>query len=328
MADCNVQGEIGELAGLALTPGSDGTGGWLAHRSTLDKPGSGPGNDWVKEVFEGTGVSEGVDLSSAASFTAPGCKLTHKPRILVLYGSQREKSQSRSLAFECARLLELLGSDVRIFHAKGLPMYDPELKKHPKARELLSLTLWAEGHVWVSPEMHGTITSVFKNQIDWIPLSFGAVRPTQGKTCVILQVNGGSQSFNVVSQLRHIARWMRMPCCTNQSSVPQAWNEFDSDNRMKPSSLRDRVVDVMEEYYQFTLIMREQAPRLNNRYSERKDLHQKGQLTAGKGASETIPTPAQEPDDQPPLSCCLPMDSQMEAVYADEETAGDIDEPQ
>lgn len=326
--DCNVEGGAGEVAGHSLTPGADCTGGWLAHRCPVETPGSGPGDDWVKDVFAGTGCSEGVNLASAASFlgNVPGGNLTHKPRILVLYGSQRETSQSRSLAFECARLLELMGADVRVFNPKGLPVFDPELKKHPKARELLSLALWAEGHVWVSPEMHGTLTSVFKNQIDWIPLSFGAVRPTQGKTCVILQVNGGSQSFNVVSQLRHIARWMRMPCCTNQASVPTAWKEFDDQGRMKASSTRDRVVDVMEEYFQFTLLMRENAPRLNNRYSERKDLHEKGQLTAGLGAAGGAKPAAQAAplEEQPPLSCCLPKDSDAEVVYCGEQEADEL----
>ncbi|CAE7242192.1 arsH [Symbiodinium natans] len=160
----------------------------------------------------------------------------------------------------------------------GLPVRDPSLEEHPKVQELRNLSKWSEGHVWVSPEMHGCITGVFKNQIDWLPLNTGSVRPTQGRTCVVLQVNGGSQSFNAVNELRRLARWMRMPCCTNQSSVPKAWQEFDDDGRMKDSGFRDRVVDVMEEFYKFTLIMREHADALNDRFSERKEVAQKGRL--------------------------------------------------
>jgi len=264
--------------GYATKPGEDGTGGWLAHRTDADLPGSGPGTDWVKEAFADPDGVVGTNLADAAGFVAPAATCSHKPRILVLYGSLREKSFSRFLAFECARLLELMGADVRTFCPVGLPVRDPTLEAHPKVQELRALSLWSEGHVWVSPEMHGAVTGVFKNQIDWLPLNTGSVRPTQGRTCVVLQVNGGSQSFNVVNELRRLARWMRMPCCTNQSSVAQAWKEFDDDGRMKPSDFRDRVVDVMEEYYKFTLIMREHAGFLNSRYSERKEIIAKGRL--------------------------------------------------
>jgi len=265
--------------GYALKPGEDGTGGWLGHRADVDAPGSGPGSDWVREAFSDPGGVIGTDLSAAAAFTPPGAKLTHKPRILVLYGSLREpRSFSKFLAHECARLLELMGCDVRTFNPHGLPVRDPAIEDHPKVQELRSLSLWSEGHVWCSPEMHGAVTAAFKNQIDWLPLNTGSVRPTQGRTCVVLQVNGGSQSFNVINELRRLARWMRMPCCTNQSSVAKAWQEFDDDGRMKPSEFRDRVVDVMEEYYKFTLIMREHTDFLNSRYSERKEIVAKGRL--------------------------------------------------
>lgn len=316
-AECTPDG--GKLPGYALEPASDGTGGWLAHRSSADVLGSGPGTDWTQEAFSDADKAVGTDLSVAASFRVAGATKVHKPRILVLYGSLREKSYSRLLAFECARLLELLGADVRVFNPKGLPVYDPELKQHPKAREMLSLALWSEGHVWVSPEMHSQMTSVFKNQIDWIPLSFGAVRPTQGKTCVLLQVTGGSQSFNVVNDMRRIARWMRMPCCTNQSSVAQAWKEFDDDGRMKPSSMRDRVVDVMEEYFKFTLIMREHVDLLNSRYSERKQLAEQGQLTAGLGAAGGAkPQPPHEPEESD-LMCCPAPPKTIVPTYLDED---------
>ena len=265
--------------GYALQPSrEDGTGGWLAHRSDVGTAASGPGDDWVGRVFGNPDNVLGTDLSVAQGFAPPGAKMAHKPRILVLYGSLRERSFSKLMAYECARLLEGMGADVRIFCPAGLPVRDPTIEDHPKVQELRSLSLWSEGHVWVSPEMHGTITGVFKNQIDWIPLTSGSVRPSQGRTCAVLQVNGGSQSFNAVNELRKLARWMRMPCTTNQSSVAKAWKEFDDDGRMKDSSFRDRVVDVMEEHYKFTLIMREHADFLVDRWSERKEIVAKGRL--------------------------------------------------
>lgn len=209
----------------------------------------------------------------------PNIEIRHdSPRILVLYGSLREQSYSRFLAEEAARILESLGCEVRIYDPRGLPVKDPELDDHPKVKELRELSLWSEGQVWSCPEMHGTITGVFKNQIDWIPLAVGAVRPTQGRTLAVMQVNGGSQSFNVVNTLRVLGRWMRMLTIPNQSSVPKAYMEFDSDGRMKDSSYRDRVVDVMEELYKFTLITRDQREFLVDRYSERREAAAKAAL--------------------------------------------------
>jgi len=171
-----------------------------------------------------------------------------------------------------------MGCDVRVYNPKGLPVRDPALEEEPKVVELRALTHWSDGHMWVSPEMHGTITGVFKNQIDWIPLNTGSVRPTQGKTCCVAQVNGGSQSFNAVNALRLLARWMRMPCCTNQSSIAKAWQEFDDNGRMKDSSFRGRVVDVAEEFAKFTAIMAPVKDSLTDRYSERKEKAEKGRL--------------------------------------------------
>ena len=258
--------------GYALEPADDLTGGWLAHRSSLDVPGSGPGDDWVRRVFD----DPDGGLEAAAAFS-PGT-LTHPPRVLVLYGSLRGSSFSRRLAHECARVLELLGADVRVYDPRGLPVRDPELESHAKVQELRDLSSWSEAHVWVSPEMHGCITGAFKNQIDWLPLNSGSVRPTQGRCCAVLQVNGGSQSFNAVNELRRLARWMRMPCTTNQSSVPKAWQEFDDDGRMRHSSLRERVVDVMEEHVKTTRLYREHADFLVDRYSERVEIAAKGRL--------------------------------------------------
>ncbi|MHA3884362.1 arsenical resistance protein ArsH [Stutzerimonas degradans] len=196
---------------------------------------------------------------------------THPPRILLLYGSNRERSFSRLLTLEAARLLESMGAETRIFHPAGLPLPDDAPDDHPKVRELRELMQWSEGQVWCSPERHGAMSAVFKAQIDWVPLTLGAVRPTQGKTLALMQVCGGSQSFNAVNQMRVLGRWMRMFTIPNQSSVAKAWQEFDENDRMKPSSYYDRVVDVMEELLKFTLLLRGRAEYLVDRYSERKE---------------------------------------------------------
>jgi len=195
----------------------------------------------------------------------------HKPRILLLYGSNRARSYSRLLTEEAARLLEQFGAETRIFNPSGLPLPDDAPEDHPKVQELRDLVLWSEGMVWCSPERHGAMTGVFKSQIDWIPLSMGAVRPTQGKTLALMQVSGGSQSFNALNQMRVLGRWMRMFTIPNQSSVAKAFLEFDDAGRMKPSAYYDRVVDVMEELVKFTLLLRGQTDYLVDRYSERKE---------------------------------------------------------
>ena len=196
---------------------------------------------------------------------------THKPRILILYGSLRTVSYSRLLAFEAGRLLEELGCEVKIFDPTDLPLPDAAPITHPKVQELRDLTQWSEGHVWISPERHGAMTGIMKAQIDWIPLAVGSIRPTQGKTLAVMQVSGGSQSFNTVNHLRVLGRWMRMITIPNQSSVAKAFQEFDADGRMKPSSYYDRVVDVCEELVKFTLLTRDASSYLTDRYSERKE---------------------------------------------------------
>ena len=195
----------------------------------------------------------------------------HPPRILLLYGSLRKRSFSRLVVEEAARLLRAMGAETRIFNPSGLPLPDDEPDTHPKVAELGELAMWAEGMVWCSPERHGAMTGIMKAQIDWIPLSVGAVRPTQGKTLAVMQVSGGSQSFNAVNQMRVLGRWMRMLTIPNQSSVAKAFLEFDDDDRMKPSAYYDRVVDVMEELVKFTLLTRDLGPYLVERYSERKE---------------------------------------------------------
>ena len=193
----------------------------------------------------------------------------HAPRILLLYGSLRKRSFSRLVVEECARLLSRMGAEVEIFNPEGLPQTDTEDENHPKVQELRSLMMWSEGQVWCSPERHGSMTSIFKSQIDWVPLSVGSVRPTQGKTLAVMQVCGGSQSFNVVNQLRVLGRWMRMVTIPNQSSVAKAFMEFDENDRMKPSPYYNRIVDVMEELMKFTLLLRTNKDYFVDRYSER-----------------------------------------------------------
>ncbi|MEH2348869.1 MAG: arsenical resistance protein ArsH [Nostoc sp.] len=194
-----------------------------------------------------------------------------KPRILILYGSLRERSYSRLLAEEAARIIQEFGAEVQFFNPGELPIYGSVPDTHPKVQELRELSIWSEGQVWSSPEMHGNITGIMKNQIDWIPLTLGAVRPTQGKTLAIMQVSGGSQSFNAVNTLRILGRWMRMFTIPNQSSVAKAYQEFNEDGTMKDSPYRDRVIDVMEELYKFTLLLRDRVDYLTDRHSERKE---------------------------------------------------------
>ena len=215
---------------------------------------------------------------------------THRPRILLLYGSLRERSFSQLLTLEAARLLEQFGAEAKVFDPRGLPMPDSTGPDHPKVQELRSLSEWSEGQVWCSPERHGTITGVFKSQIDWLPLNIGSVRPTQGRTLAVMQVSGGSQSFNAVNALRVLGRWMRMVTIPNQSSVAKAFQEFTDDGRMKPSAYYDRVVDVMEELVKFTLLVRDSSSYLTSRYSERKEDAEKNEarvLAAAAMSHET-----------------------------------------
>ncbi|KAB0264396.1 arsenical resistance protein ArsH [Microvirga brassicacearum] len=214
----------------------------------------------------------------------PTARSSHRPRILLLYGSLRERSYSRFLTFEAERLLQHFGAETRVFDPRGLPLPDATAADHPKVRELRELSLWSEGQVWSSPERHGAMTAVMKAQIDWIPLAVGSVRPTQGRTLAVMQVSGGSQSFNAVNQLRVLGRWMRMVTIPNQSSVAKAFQEFDEAGRMKPSSYYDRVVDVMEELVKFTLLTRDVSGYLTDRYSERKEADHKEALRLANDA--------------------------------------------
>ncbi|MFP1633173.1 arsenical resistance protein ArsH [Zhengella sp. ZM62] len=206
-----------------------------------------------------------VDAACLKSADDPG----HAPRILLLYGSLRTRSFSRLVALEAERLLRWHGCETRIFDPRGLPLPDAEEPDHPKVKELRDLATWAEGMVWVSPERHGAMTGIMKAQIDWIPLALGAVRPTQGKTLAVMQVCGGSQSFNAVNQMRVLGRWMRMVTIPNQSSVAKAFMEFDANDRMKPSAYYNRIVDVIEELVKFTWMVRGRLACLVDRYSER-----------------------------------------------------------
>ena len=210
-----------------------------------------------------------------AQFAAPdrgalrGPVSSHPPRILLLHGSLRARSYSRLQADEAERLLVAMGCETRRFDPAGLPLPDGADASHPKVQELRAAALWSEGQVWSSPERHGTLSGIMKLQIDWIPLSEGGVRPTQGRTLALMQVSGGSQSFNSVNAMRLLGRWMRMVVIPNQSSVPKAYEQFDTAGRMLASPLYDRLVDVCEELVRFTWLVRDNADVLVDRYSER-----------------------------------------------------------
>ncbi len=214
-------------------------------------------------------VPDALQVPDASRLSSPHS--VHRPRILLLYGSLRKVSYSRLLTQEAARLLEHFGAETRIYDPAGLPLPDDAPTDHPKVKELRELSLWSEGQVWTSPERHGAMSGVMKSQIDWIPLAVGAIRPTQGRTLAVMQVSGGSQSFNAVNQMRMLGRWMRMITIPNQSSVAKAYQEFDEHGRMKPSAYYDRVVDVVEELVKFTLLTRDVSGYLTDRYSERKE---------------------------------------------------------
>lgn len=226
-----------------------------------------------------------VDKPSSIALSASSH--THQPRILILYGSLRPESFSRKLALEAERLLRRFGAETRVFDPHGLPIQGSCGADHPMVQELRTLSEWSEGQVWISPERHGAVTAVFKNQIDWLPLEEGGVRPTQGRTLAVMQVSGGSQSFNVVNALRVLGRWMRMVTIPNQSSIPKAWQEFDDWGRMKPSPLYDRVVDVMEELVKFTMLVRGHSEHLTSRYSERKGDLLARELVDASGAMDS-----------------------------------------
>lgn len=214
-------------------------------------------------------------LDTRAAAASPAAELPdplgHPPRILLLYGSLRERSYSRFVVEESARLLRYFGADPRIFDPSDLPLPD-QVKgdDHPAVHELRELALWSEGQIWCSPERHGQITGVMKAQIDHLPLQMGGMRPTQGRTLAVMQVSGGSQSFNAVNTLRLLGRWMRMFTIPNQSSVAKAFQEFDEAGRMRSSSYYERIVDVVEELLRITVLQRPHARRLTDRYSERR----------------------------------------------------------
>ncbi|KAI9674024.1 MAG: hypothetical protein M1829_003867 [Trizodia sp. TS-e1964] len=231
--------------------------------------------DWISKLE----LASVIEMSEESLL-----KTGERLRVLVLYGSLRQRSYSRLLAFEASRILFRLGCDVRIYDPAGLPVKDDVQHDHPKVQELRNLSRWSDGHVWISAEQHGNLTAVFKNQIDWIPLSVGSVRPTQGRTLAIAQVSGGSQSFNAVNSLRILGRWMRMFVIPNQSSVPKAYTQFTDEtpadpieggSRMKESSNRGRIVDCMEEFVKYTIVMKPHFALFGDRFSEREERAEK-----------------------------------------------------
>lgn len=230
-------------------------------------------------------ISEAQLVVPSVERLTPARVSTHPPRILLLYGSTRERSFSRLLTLEAERILKHFGAVTRVYDPRGLPLPDDAAITHPKVAELRELSEWSEGQVWCSPERHGAVTGVMKSQIDWIPLSIGSIRPTQGRTLAVMQVSGGSQSFNAVNGLRILGRWMRMFTIPNQSSVAKAYQEFGPDDRMRPSPYYDRLVDVMEELVKFTLLLRDRADYLTDRYSER--VEERAKETARVAAQAT-----------------------------------------
>ncbi|KAI9879092.1 MAG: hypothetical protein M1830_009611 [Pleopsidium flavum] len=261
---------------LAIPEAQDETSVRTAYRPfLLDKATT--ETDWISQLELDTAMDM-VDRDLAAT--------GKRVKVLVLYGSLRRRSYSRLMALEACRILFRLGCDVRVFDPRDLPVKDDEQHQHPKVQELRELSRWSDGHVWCSPEQHGNITGVFKNQIDWIPLSTGSVRPTQGRTLALVQVSGGSQSFNTVNTLRILGRWMRMFTVPNQSSLPKAYTQFSEDgddsSRLAPSGNRDRLVDVMEEFVKYTIVMRPHFELFGDRYSERTEKREKLQKERAK----------------------------------------------
>ncbi|CAG7972420.1 unnamed protein product [Penicillium salamii] len=250
---------------LALSPSEDSPDIRQRYRPfILDKE---EPEDWINKL----------ELNSAVDMAEANLQATNERlKVLVLYGSLRRRSYSRLVALEACRILFRLGCDVRVFDPEGLPVKNDSDVSHPKVQQLRELSQWSDGHVWVSPEQHGNLTAVFKNQIDWIPLSSGSVRPTQGRTLAIAQVCGGSQSFNAVNSLRLLGRWMRMFTIPNQSSIPKAYTQFPDegqpgDQRLMPSGNRDRLVDCMEEFVKYTILMRPHIGLFGDRFSEREE---------------------------------------------------------
>ncbi len=239
---------------------------------------SGPDFKDLPQVVQGAFDAIDVDMLAAADDPR------HPPRILLLYGSLRDVSYSRKVAEECARILQALGCETRIFNPSGLPLPDDEgAIDHPKVAELREAAIWSEGMVWSSPERHGTMPAVMKLQIDWLPLSAqGGIRPTQGKTLAVMQVSGGSQSFNTVNQMRTLGRWMRMLTIPNQSSIPKAWLEFNEGERLPEGPFFRRVFDVMEELVKFTWLVRGRKDYLVDRYSERVETVEETHARVGK----------------------------------------------
>ncbi|GAA5820419.1 hypothetical protein JCM3770_002435 [Rhodotorula araucariae] len=253
-------------ASLAALAAQDVEARYRPFRATKNGPDEG---DWT----------EALELETVREMVRRGREKGEREiRVLVLYGSLRERSFSRLTAYEASRILSLLGADVRVFDPSGLPMKDGTSEKNDKVVELRALSEWSDAHFWVCPEQHGTITAVMKNQIDWIPLSVGSVRPTQGRTLALCQVNGGSQSFNTVNVLRQLGRWMRMWTIPNQSSIPKAWTQYTASDRLMPSSNRDRLVDVCEELVKATVLLRPHIDLLGDRFSEREEKREHGRL--------------------------------------------------
>ncbi|KAF2434050.1 arsenate resistance ArsH [Tothia fuscella] len=268
---------------LAIPAEDDDTNVRQAYRPFL-LPEAIASDDWISHL----------ELNTLLKMSEYDIEQNGRLKVLVLFGSLRARSFSKLLSFEAARILFRLGCDVRVYDPIRLPVKDDVQHMHPKVQELRDLSRWSDGHVWISPEQHGNLTAVFKNQIDWIPLSTGSVRPTQGRTLAIAQVSGGSQSFNSVNSLRLLGRWMRMFTIPNQSSVPKAYTQFtdvdaaEGGSRLLPSGNRDRLVDCMEEFVKYSIVMRPHFDLFGDRYSERTEKMEKTQKLEAEQAANSL----------------------------------------
>lgn len=108
-------------------------------------------DDWIAKL----------ELSTALKMAEEELKRSGGDRlkVLVLYGSLRNRSYSRLLAYEASRILFRLGCDVRVFDPSGLPMKDDVQHDHSKVQELRSLSRWSDGHIWICPEQHGNLVT-------------------------------------------------------------------------------------------------------------------------------------------------------------------------
>jgi arsenic resistance protein ArsH len=196
----------------------------------------------------------------------------YAPRILLLSGSLDERSCSWQVIDEVSRLLTRFGAEARVFNPRNLPPVSSTNVDHPKVQELRALSFWSEGQVWCGPAMQGAMTSVFKNQIDWLPLEHNIECPTQSRTVAVMQVTSGLQRFGATTILQLFGRWIYWLTKPGQSNMPTTCNQFDSGCLVLRGSLYDRLVSITEELVRFTLLLRDHTRYVLDQYSERKTI--------------------------------------------------------